>query len=634
MEPYLAILKQYWGYDEFRPLQSEIIQSIASGHDTLGLMPTGGGKSLTFQVPALAQEGLCLVVTPLIALMRDQVDNLQSRGIKAAMICTGMSRTEILTTLDNCTFGNYKFLYVSPERLSTDIFINRLSHLDINLITVDEAHCISQWGYDFRPSYLKIADIRSYLPAVPLLALTATATKAVIDDIQQKLLFKESNIFSVSFERPNLAYVVRRVDDKLPHIIHILSRVSGSAIIYVRARTKTKEVADFLNKNSVSADYFHAGLPRETKDAKQSAWKGNKVRVMVATNAFGMGIDKSDVSVVIHLDLPDSIEAYFQEAGRAGRDGKKAYAILIYSKTDGAVLKRRISDAFPPKERIIHTYNCLCNFYQIAIGSGFGFVVPFDLTKFCVTYHLPLNSTYHAFKILEQAGYIELTDELDNPSRLMITVTKEDLYLLRHKNDLWDTILQVTLRSYTGLFSDYAHISEEIIAQRAGTTREEVYIAFSQLTKENIVNYIPARKSPFVSFTQSREDERYITISKEVYEDRLLQFEGRIKAMLSYAEEENICRSQQLLSYFGQLYQKVCNQCDVCLKKKKSTFSEDDFEIYKETLGRILKNAPSTVQEILTKTKLQEEKIQQVLRYLQDDGTITVNDALQLCWRK
>ncbi len=634
MEHYRAILKRYWGYDDFRPLQSDIIQSITEGRDTLGLMPTGGGKSMTFQVPTMAQDGLCLVVTPLIALMRDQVENLQALGIKAAMICTGMRRTEILTTLDNCTFGNYKFLYVSPERLSTELFLSRLPHLNVTLITVDEAHCISQWGYDFRPSYLKIAEVRSVLPDVPLLALTATATASVVVDIQKQLHFKEPNVFSVSFERENLAYVVRHVDDKLPYLVHILSRVAGSAIVYVRSRSKTKEVADYLKEHTISADHFHAGLSRETKEAKQTAWKENRTRVIVSTNAFGMGIDKPDVRLVIHLELPDSVEAYFQEAGRAGRDGEKAYAVLIYSKNDRATLKRRISDAFPPKDRVVHTYNCLGNFYEIAVGSGFGVVYPFDLTKFCSAYHLSLNSTYHALKLLEQADYIELTDELDNPSRLMIVVRKEDLYLLRHDNPTWDTILQVTLRSYTGLFSDFVHISEEAIAQRAGTTRDEVYNAFSQLAKERVVEYIPARKTPFVAFVQSREDERYVHLTAQVYEERLSQFERRINAMIAYAEEDNVCRSQQLLAYFDQRHEKPCGQCDVCLRKKATSLSDDDFEAYKQELKRLLNRSPLTLQEIMTQSRFQEEKLHRVVRYLQDDGTIAVNEMLQVYWKK
>lgn len=629
---YRAILKEYWGFDDFRPLQYEIIESVASGKDTLGLMPTGGGKSLTFQVPAMAEDGLCLVITPLIALMRDQVENLLERGIKAAMICTGMHRTEILTTLDNCTFGHYKFLYISPERLSTELFKNRLPYLNIRLITVDEAHCISQWGYDFRPSYLQIADIRSHLPQVPVLALTATATAEVVIDIQKQLLFKEENVFSVSFERKNVAYVVRQIDDKWTQLIHILTHVPGSAIVYVRSRLKTKEIADYLSQHGISADHFHAGLSHETKEQKQKAWKENRIRVMVATNAFGMGIDKPDVRLVIHVDLPDSLEAYFQEAGRAGRDEKKSYAILLYSQTDHAIMKRRLADAFPSKEKIIHVYNCLGNFYQIAVGSGFGLVFPFDITKFCSLFHLSLNSTYHALKLLEQAGYIELTDELDNPSRLMIIAKKEELYHLHQDNNLIDAILQVTLRSYTGLFSDYAHISEEIIAQRCGVTRQDVYHTFVKLDKDGIVDYIPARKTPFISFTQSREDERYVSFPKAIYEERLAQFEKRIEAVISYATNDNVCRSQQLLLYFGQKNVEPCGQCDVCVRKKRVSLSDDEFTVYQNELKKMLQQHPSNMNELLLQSTLTKEKLEQVIRFLQDSGKVKINENLQLIW--
>jgi ATP-dependent DNA helicase RecQ len=621
MEKYRQILKQYWGYDDFRPMQDEIIRSIGEGRDTLGLMPTGGGKSITFQVPALASGGLCLVVTPLIALMRDQVENLKARGIKAAMICTGMNRAEILTTLDNCIYGDFRFLYVSPERLSTELFLNQLKHLKINIIAVDEAHCISQWGYDFRPSYLQIAAIRSHLPGIPVLALTATATPKVTEDIQQRLGFSASNVFSKSFERNNLAYIVRESNDKQQQLLHILQRVAGTAIVYVRNRKKTKETALFLQDNGIQADYFHAGLPPDIKNAKQLAWKNGQCRVIVCTNAFGMGIDKPDVRLVVHIDMPDSPEAYFQEAGRAGRDGLKAFAILLYSKTDFAQLKKRISDSYPDKEKIRQIYNSLGNFYEIAEGSGFQSVFPFDLTKFCGAYRLPLNSTYHAMKILQQAGYIELTDELDNPSRLMIRATKEDLYHL-HNDSGWDKILQTTLRSYTGLFADFAHISEDIIAQRSGTTRDEVYNTFTQLTKEGVVQYIPARKTPFVSFTRSREDYRHIRLDKPVYEDRREQFEQRIQAMISYASETDICRSRLLLAYFGQQQEKPCGQCDICLSQKRDRPDGDMIERHASTLMQALQEQPLPLNELIIKTNIQKQEIMTVIAFLQDQGKI------------
>jgi ATP-dependent DNA helicase RecQ len=630
MDKFHRILKEHWGYDAFRPLQSDIIHSISQGKDTLGLMPTGGGKSITFQVPTMAMEGTCLVITPLIALMRDQVDNLRARGIKASMICTGMRREEILTTLDNCAFGNVKFLYVSPERLSTELFLKRLSSINVCLIAVDEAHCISQWGYDFRPSYLKIAEIRRHLPDVPVLALTATATTEVINDIQLQLNFSEPNYFTQSFARSNLAYVVRTVDDKLPYLLKILQSAKGCAIVYVRDRKKTKEVAEFLVQNNFSASFFHAGLPQHIKDERQTAWKMDQCRVIVSTNAFGMGIDKPDVRLVIHLDLPDSPEAYFQEAGRAGRDGKKAYAVIIYSKNDSAKLKRRITDTFPDKQRVIDTYNSLGNFYQLAVGSGFESVFPFDLQTFCKAYRLPLNMSYHALKIMEQAGYIVLTDTLDNPSRLKITVNKEELYLLKLNNTKWDRILQTTLRSYTGLFADHVHINEELIAQRADATREEVYNAFTHLNKSHIVSYIPAKKTPFISFTRSREDIRYIVLSKDVYETRKERYQKRIDAMQAYAEEDKICRSRQLLAYFGQKQEVSCGVCDVCIANKKNTLSAEDFEMTLQIVRAQLSKGPITFKELVNHTNIPEEKATSIVRFLLDQNALTIDNRQQL----
>jgi ATP-dependent DNA helicase RecQ len=631
MDKFHRILKEYWGYDSFRPLQSDIIHSISHGKDTLGLMPTGGGKSITFQVPTMAMDGICLVITPLIALMRDQVDNLKSRGIKAEMICTGMRREEIMTTLDNCAFGNVKFLYVSPERLSTELFLNRLSSINVCLIAVDEAHCISQWGYDFRPSYLKIAEIRQHLPDIPILALTATATAEVINDIQQQLNFSEHNCFTQSFIRKNLAYVVRTVDDKLPYLLKILQNVKGSAIVYVRDRKKTKEVAEFLAQNNFSASFFHAGLPQHIKDERQIAWKTDQCRIIISTNAFGMGIDKPDVRLVIHLDLPDSPEAYFQEAGRAGRDGKKAYAVIIYSTNDSTKLKKRISDTFPDKQRVIDTYNSLGNFYQLAVGSGFESVFPFDLQAFCQAYHLPINMSYHALKIMEQAGYIVLTDTMDNPSRLMITVNKNELYLLKFDNTNWDKILQVTLRSYTGLFADHVHINEDLIAQRADSTREEVYNLFTHLHKSRVVNYIPAKKTPFISFTRSREDVRYIVLSKDVYETRKERYQKRINAMLKYAEENQICRSRQLLAYFGQKQEHSCGICDVCIENKKNNLSTKDFDDTLKTIKAQLSEGPITFKELVNCISIPEDKVTSAVRFLLDNNTIKINSQQLIC---
>ena len=450
MTDYRKILKQYWGYDNFRGIQEDIIRSIGEGRDTLGLMPTGGGKSITFQVPALAQEGLCLVITPLIALMKDQVRNLRERGIKATAIYSGMTREEIVIALENCIFGNYKFLYVSPERLDTEIFQIKLRSMHVSLITVDESHCISQWGYDFRPAYLKIAEIRQLLPGVPVIALTATATPEVVSDIQQRLQFRQENVFRMSFERKNLAYVVRHTEDKESELLHILQHVDGSGIVYTRNRKKTKEISLFLNRNHITATFYHAGLNDETKDSRQKAWLKGEFRVMVATNAFGMGIDKPDVRVVIHADVPDSPEAYFQEAGRAGRDGEKAYAVILYTKTDRTTLHRRVVDTFPDKEYILNVYEHLQYYYQMAMGDGLGCVREFNLEDFCRKFKyfpVPVDS---ALKILTQAGYLEYTDEQDNASRILFTIRRDELYKLREMGTEAEALIQTILRSYTG----------------------------------------------------------------------------------------------------------------------------------------------------------------------------------------
>ena len=471
----VRLLKQYWGYDTFRGIQEDIINSITEGRDTLGLMPTGGGKSITFQVPALAKEGLCLVITPLIALMKDQVQNLKKRGIKALAIYSGMSRQEIIVTLENCIFGNFKFLYISPERLDTEIFRTKLQKMKISMITVDESHCISQWGYDFRPAYLKIAEIRTLLPGVPVLALTATATPEVVKDIQARLHFREENVFCMSFERKNLAYIVRKTENKTGELLHILRRMPGSAIIYVRNRRRTKEITELLHNEGITADFYHAGLDDATKDIRQQRWQTGESRVMVATNAFGMGIDKPDVRIVIHMDLPDSIEAYFQEAGRAGRDGQKAYAVVLYAKSDKATLHKRIPDTFPEKEYIKEVYEHLQYYYQMAMGDGQGCVREFNIEDFCRKFKyfpVPVDS---ALKILTQAGYLEYTDEQDNASRLLFTIRRDELYKLRELGEDMDKLIQTILRSYTGVFTDHAFINEDSLAIRTGLTRRQVY---------------------------------------------------------------------------------------------------------------------------------------------------------------
>lgn len=623
MNKYQEILKQYWGYDSFRDLQEEIITSIGEGKDTLGLMPTGGGKSITFQVPALAQEGICIVITPLIALMKDQVQNLRKRGIKALAIYSGMTRQEILTALENCIFGNYKFLYISPERLDTDIFRTKLRSMKVSMITVDESHCISQWGYDFRPAYLKIAEIRTLLPGIPVLALTATATPEVVKDIQARLDFREENVFRMSFERKNLAYIVRQTDNKTQELLHILRKIPGSAIIYARNRRRTKEITELLVNEDITADFYHAGLDNAVKDLRQKRWQSGAVRVMVATNAFGMGIDKPDVRIVLHLDLPDSLEAYFQEAGRAGRDGEKAYAVILYTKTDRTTLHRRVVDTFPDKEYILNVYEHLQYYYQMAMGDGFQCVREFNLEEFCRKFKyfpVPVDS---ALKILTQAGYLEYTDEQDNASRILFTIRRDELYKLREMGTEAEALIQTILRSYTGVFTDYAYISEATLSIRTGLTREQIYNILVTLTKRRIVDYIPHKKTPYIIYTCERQELRFVHIPPSVYEERKARYEARIKAMEEYVTSENVCRSRMLLRYFGEKNEHNCGQCDVCLSHRATdalTENSFDFEELKKKISELLTQKPLTPVEIADKIEAEKESISEVIQYLLEEG--------------
>ena len=632
IDNYKEILHHYWGYDDFRGIQREIIESIGSGHDTLGLMPTGGGKSITFQVPALAQEGTCIVITPLIALMKDQVDNLRRKGIKAAAIYSGLTHEEIIITLENAIFGAVKLLYVSPERLSSELFQTKLRHMKVSFITVDEAHCISQWGYDFRPSYLQIAQIRKLVPDVPVLALTATATPQVVDDIQERLKVQKDqsfNVFKMSFERKNLAYVVRHADDKIGELIHILKSTKGSAIVYARSRRRTKEYAEIINEAGISATFYHAGLDASVKDQRQREWQENKHRVMVATNAFGMGIDKPDVRVVVHVDCPDSIEAYFQEAGRAGRDGLKAYAVLLYNNSDERKLLKRISDSFPEKEYIRQVYEHLAYYYQIGVGSGYGHTFEFNIDKFCHNFrHFPIQVD-SALKILQRAGYIEYTEEQDNQARVMFTVSRNDLYRLENNSPNEDKIITALLRSYGGLFTDYNYIDEAYLASITQLQPQQVYLTLKSLSQRHILHFIPQKKTPFIRYTQRREDKEYVQLMPEVYEERKSQFAERINSMILYATCDDICRSRQLLRYFGEKNDHNCKQCDVCLShRKEGMVSEPKLNEAATKILQLLDDGkPHPITE-LKSIELPDSELDAALDYLSDEEYILQKDGL------
>lgn len=628
---YQSLLKQYWGYDDFRGIQREIIESIGSGHDTLGLMPTGGGKSITFQVPALAQKGTCIVITPLIALMKDQVDHLLRRGIRAAAIYSGLTHEEIIVTLENCIFGNVRILYVSPERLSSELFQTKLRHMRVSFITVDEAHCISQWGYDFRPSYLEIAKIRKLVPDAPVLALTATATPAVVKDIQDKLTLKTErtfNVFRMSFERTNLTYVVRHTTDKRKELIHILNSVKGTAIVYARSRRRTKEFSEMLNEAGIPATFYHAGLDTTVKDERQQAWQHDQVRVMVSTNAFGMGIDKPDVRLVIHIDCPDSIETYFQEAGRAGRDGFKAYAVLLYNDADERKLEKRIADTFPEKDYIRQVYEHLAYFYQIGVGSGYNHTFEFNIDKFCHTFrHFPIQVD-SALKILNRAGYIEYTEEQDNQARVMFTIGRNDLYRLENTSPNEEKIITALLRNYGGLFTDYNYIDESFIASQTQLEPHQVYMTLKGLSQRHILHFIPQKKTPYIRYTQRREDMEHIMLPPAVYEERKKQYEERIHAIIKYATNDQVCRSRQLLRYFGEDDSHDCHLCDVCLAHRpEGKVTEARFtNAMEQILARLDDGKPHPITD-LRDIQLPTDELDAALEYLLQEETIRQDDG-------
>ena len=623
---YLDILHKYWGYPDFRGIQREIIESIGAGKDTLGLMPTGGGKSLTFQVPALAQEGVCIVITPLIALMKDQVEHLRHKGIAAAAIYSGMSRDAIVTTLENCIFGGVKLLYISPERISSDIFQIKLKHMKVSFITVDEAHCISQWGYDFRPSYLQIAVIRKLVPNVPILALTATATPNVIDDIQERLGFTEKNVFRMSFERKNLVYVVRQAEDKEAEMVHILQSIPKTAIVYCRSRKRTKEVAQLLMQYGISATWYHAGLEPAVKDQRQSERQHDKVRVIVATNAFGMGIDKADVRVVIHMDCPSSLEAYFQEAGRAGRDGQKAYAVLLYNGHDNRTLQKRVEDTFPPKEYVQQVYEHLAYFYQIGVNSGEGCTFEFPIDKFCATFkHFPIRANA-ALILLQRAGYIDYEPNPDNNARVRFLLRRDDLYRLDSLNEKENDVVISLLRNYGGLFTDYGYVDESYIAQEAGLDRNQTYMVLVNLSKKRIIDFIPRKSIPLISYKRDRVDGSDVILDKSVYEERKEQFQKSINSVINYAQNDRVCRSRQLLYYFGEKKSVDCEQCDVCLSHSHHDDHNQQEEIKEKLLAMVADGERHHVTEV---RQLDEDwdMVTKVMKELMDEEQLLMDGS-------
>ncbi len=615
-----AILKKYWGYDEFREMQADIINSILGGNDTLGLMPTGGGKSITFQVPTMAVDGMSLVVTPIISLMKDQVDNLVARGIKATYMYAGLSMSEVRRTYEKCINGKYKFLYVSPERLGSDTFIDRLKQMPVKLIVVDEAHCISQWGYDFRPSFLKIAEVRKVFPKVPVLALTATAPPTVVTDIMRSLNFKAPNVFRKSFSRPNISYVVRHTEEKMAEMAHILSSVGGSGIVYVRSRRKAKEIADILIASRISADFYHAGLSIEEKNDKQNKWSSGVRRVMVATNAFGMGIDKADVRIVVHVDVPNSIEEYYQEAGRAGRDGKRSYAVLLVKPTDKRTLARHITDSYPEKDFIRRVYELTGDFLNVAVGEGYQRVYDFNFTLFCRTYKLPILPTHSALHILTQAGYIEFVEEIETQSRVMILAEKEALYNIPTTVPQADTVLQALLRTYSGLFADYVYINEAVIAYRYNLTEETIYSALLELTRLHILHYVPRKRTPYVVYTTSREEARDVLIPIAVYEDLKKRMSQRIDAVVNYAFNPVDCRENTMLRYFGENKKDTCGHCDVCIDRRKRTdHTPADVQ---EGILYMAQVKPRKAREFVETLSFPADEVYSTLAFLVDEGFI------------
>ena len=618
------ILIKYWGYSSFRPAQEDIINNVLEGKDSLALLPTGGGKSICFQIPTLQKEGICIVVTPLIALMKDQVQQLKKRGINATAIFSGMNYHQIDIVLDNCVYGDVKFLYVSPERLETELFQERLKKMNVSLLAVDEAHCISQWGYDFRPSYLTISEIREFIPNVPVLALTATATPDVVVDIQEKLQFKELNLIQRSFTRENLTYVVLQEEDKNRRLLQLMERNPGSSIVYVRSRKGTKEIARFLIENQISAHFYHAGLTTELRDQRQQDWISGKIRVMVSTNAFGMGIDKANVRSVIHMDIPDSIEAYFQEAGRAGRDQKQAYAFLIYHKTDINSLVYNHEQKFPEIKFILQVYNALGNYFQLAEGSGVDKSFEYVLADFAKMYNLNPLSVFYSLKYLEKEGYVYLSDAVNRPSRVLVKMDRKDLYRFQVKYPKLGDFIDVLIRSYSALFTEFAQIDEASLAVRLKASRVLIENTLKQLHKMDVLEYIPYSSKPHISLIGGRLRTNNMRINREAYESRKQISKRRMEAMASYVQNFSKCRNIILLKYFGEENHKRCGRCDVCVGRNKIDLSQQEFDKVIEQIKPILKEHHCSLQELVFQIKnVDEDRVIKVVRWLQDIDKIT-----------
>jgi ATP-dependent DNA helicase RecQ len=629
------ILKQYWGYDNFRPSQEDIVMSVINGHDTLALLPTGGGKSICFQVPTMMKEGICIVVSPLIALMKDQVENLQKRNISAAAIYSGMSKRLIDITLDNCVYGSIKFLYVSPERLTTDIFKARVQKMNVNLIAIDEAHCISQWGYDFRPPYLKIAELRAFFPEVPLLALTATATPQVVDDIQEKLAFKQKNVLKKSFLRRNLSYSVLYEDAKLTKLVDILQKVPGTAVVYVRNRRKTKEIAEYLQKNRIVATYYHAGLTNEERATRQENWIKDKVRVIVATNAFGMGIDKPDVRVVVHMDMPESPEAYFQEAGRAGRDEKKAYAVLLFNESDKIKALRELEESMPSIAEIKNVYNALGNYFQLAVGSGFEENYTFNLGEFCNQYNFNPLKTVRSLTFLEQNESIHVSEGVLSPSRVRILFGKEDLYKFQVENKQFEGIVKFLLRSYGGILEDFVKVNEQQIAQKFKVKKDAVVKVLTHLNAIGLLEYEPQNNQPFIRYLKPRESGEDLHLNHQLIKERIEVFKSKLSAMISYAASKDKCRSNTLLAYFGEKREDRCGICDFCVGRNKIEVNDVELEKITEIIKENLVEEPHTAEYILaTSNYPNKEKMAGVVHWLMEQEVIYKKDDGKLIWSK